>query len=86
MDERERKQLNVLHERDLDLLLERFGIKDIFLANQIKCKFCNRLVNKENVYSFLPESGMVNVICDAPECILQLSQYIEEKKKGIIEE
>ncbi|GBE16360.1 hypothetical protein BMS3Abin15_00174 [bacterium BMS3Abin15] len=83
--EREKKELSTIHERDIDKLLENTGIKNDFLAGKLHCKFCDEIVNRENVYSFLPESGAINVICDKPECVTELLSYVEEKKKKITE-
>ncbi len=79
--EQEKKQVNTVHENDLINLLERLGIKDRFINKELLCKFCGNVVNKENIYSVLPESGGVNLICDKPECITKLLEYLENKKK-----
>ncbi len=79
--EQDNKQVNAVHERDLDNLLTRFGVKEKFDAGQIRCKFCDVVVSKENIHSVLPESGEVSIICDKPECIAALLEHLEEKKR-----
>lgn len=78
MDE-DKKQLNAVHERDLGTLLKQFGIQEKFDNNELLCKFCKEMVNKDNIYSVLPEAGMFNLICDKPDCITQLMEYLGEK-------
>jgi len=82
MKEEERKSVKAVHERDLDKLLTSIGIKNDFDAGKILCKFCKKIITKENVYSFIPESGVVNVACDEPKCILEFNFYVAEKKKN----
>ena len=84
--ESEKKQINTIHERDIENLLIQLGIKEQFLNNELNCKFCKDTVNMENIYSFLPESGTVNIICDKPKCITDLMLYIDNKKRNKIVE
>jgi hypothetical protein len=79
--EQEKKQVNAVHEKDLIGLLERLGIKEKFENNELRCKFCEEVVNIENIYSVLPESESVNLICDKPKCITALMGYLDEKNK-----
>lgn len=79
--EKETKQLNTVHENDLDNAFNQLGIKEDFENNKLHCKFCGKVVNKENIYSILPESSTVNLICDDPKCVTSLMEYLEEKNK-----
>jgi len=83
--EKETKQLKAVHQRDLDNLLGRFGIKEKFQRGELVCKFCKDTINRENIYAFLPESGMVNIICDKAECISFFLEYLDQKLKTKIE-
>lgn len=80
-----KKQLNAVHERDLGTLLKRFGVQEKFNEGILSCKFCKISVTKENIYSVLPEAGMVNLICDKPDCVTQLLGYLEEKNRTKVE-
>lgn len=84
--EQENKQVSAVHERDLDNLLTRFGVKEKFDSGQMKCKFCGTVVTRENIHSVLPESGEVSVICDKPKCITALLGYLENKKRTKLEQ
>lgn len=79
--EQEKKQINAVHEKDLVGLLERLDVKEKFINNELHCKFCDSIVNKGNIYSVLPESASINLICDKPECITKLLEYLEEKER-----
>jgi len=78
-----KKQLNTIHERDLDRLLERLNIKERFENGKIKCKFCDTPITKDNLYSLLPESGTAHLVCDRRDCILKIISYISEKTKKV---
>ncbi|OGY38651.1 MAG: hypothetical protein A2418_02895 [Candidatus Brennerbacteria bacterium RIFOXYC1_FULL_41_11] len=80
--DRENKEINAVHERDLDNLLQRLGVKDKFDAGEFLCKFCKEAVTKENLYSILPESGGINFVCDKPACVIAFTEYTAEKEKN----
>lgn len=77
----ENKQLNAVYEKDLDNLLRKMGIKEDFDAGKIKCKFCKETISKENLHSILPQASAFNLICDKPECVIALAEYLDERKK-----
>lgn len=76
-----KKELNAVHEKDLETLLEKVNLKADFIDRKLKCKFCGEIVDINNIYSVLPQAGMFNLICDKPDCITLLLQYMEERKK-----
>lgn len=82
MINREKKEINTVHERDLDNLLQRLGIKDKFDANKFKCKFCKDIITNDNIYSVLPESGGINFICNKPPCVIEMTEYLTEKNRN----
>jgi len=79
---KEYKEINAVHERDLNNLLTRLGVKEEFDSGKLNCKFCKKNINHENLYSILPESGGINFICDTPECIILFIEYTTEKNKN----
>ena len=84
--EQEKKKINAVHERNLVVLLEKIGLFEKVTAGLVKCKFCTNLITPENIHSILPESGGFNLVCDKPECVNELMQYLNEKdlrKKNI---
>ncbi len=83
MDETDKRKLNTVHERDLDTLLGKMGAKEDFDSGKKNCKFCGKQITNENLYSILPQSGAINMICDDPECITSLTEYLDERKKKL---
>lgn len=80
--DKENREINTVHERDLENLLKRLGVKEKFDAGEFVCKFCNEAITKENLYSILPESGGINFICDKPACVIAFTEYTAEKNKN----
>lgn len=81
MDNENKEQINTVHENDLMSVLLKLGLKEKNEKKEVKCKFCKTEISFENTYSFLPESGSVNIICDNPTCITELMKYLSEKDK-----
>lgn len=77
-----KEELNAVHEKDLEKLLTHFGVFKDFSESKYKCKFCKEVVNFENLYSLLPESGTINFICNKPNCVSQLLDHLEVKKQN----
>jgi len=82
MSDKEYREIEAVHERDLPNLLSKFGVFEKFRAGEMKCKFCKEQVTSANIHSVLPEAGAVHFICDKPDCIINFSEYIVEKNKG----
>lgn len=80
--EDKKENIDSVHEDDLEVFLKKIGLLEEFLDNKIKCKFCDDLVTKENVYSILPQSGSFHLVCNKPECVMKLSEHINERKNG----
>ena len=80
--DRENKEINAVHERDLDNLLQRLGVKEKLDKGECHCKFCGLVITRENLYSILPESGGINFACDKPMCVIAFTEYTAEKLKN----
>jgi hypothetical protein len=83
MNEKNKQNLNTVHEMDLQRLLGSLGISDDFQNGKILCKFCKKTITKDNIYSLFRESGSISFVCDEPSCITQSLIYLEERKKTI---
>jgi len=70
-------ELDFVHDQDLLPVLEKLGLKDEFLAGNIKCTFCNQVITNDNLYSFF-EDNRVKVSCNKKTCIKEI-----EKKQAL---
>ena len=79
--DKENKEIKAVHERDLDTLLSKISKKEDFYIGKIKCKFCEEIISKENLYSLYSELGSINFICSKPQCIAKFMEHAANRKK-----
>lgn len=71
--------LNPVHDDDLIKLLTNLNLLDKIRNGQLKCKFTKEIITIDNLHSIFPEEGTIKLVCDSPEAIKSLSEYINEK-------
>ena len=71
--------LNAVHDDDLEALLSKLNLLDKIKQGQIKCKFTNEIITLENLHSIFPEERTIKLVCNSPEAIKHLSEYINDK-------
>jgi len=71
--------VKAIFEDKFHLFLKNIGIYDDIQNGTIKCKFCGDTITFDNIASVFPESGSVKVVCDKPECICEMNNYLNEK-------
>lgn len=74
-----RTKLNTVYDTDLAELLVKLNLYDKIKEGKIKCKFTDEIITMENLHSIFPEENTIKVICDSPNAIKLLSEYINEK-------
>jgi hypothetical protein len=74
-----KKYLNALHEKDIEIFLDKIRLKNEFYNNKIKCNFCNQTIGIKNIYSFFRENNLINSVCDRSECITKFINKINNK-------
>lgn len=75
------EKLNAVHLDDLERLLIGCGIYDDYKSGLVKCKFCKKVITKDNIYSLFRDSGSYKLICDNSECVKSLLELINDRKK-----
>jgi len=63
-----KQELDFVHDDDLLPVLERLGLKEDFLAGEIKCVFCGDVITNENLSSFFEDNG-VKFSCNKKVCV-----------------
>lgn len=71
--------LNAVYDSDLIALLKKFNLYVSVINGTAKCKFTNTTITFENLHSIIPDSGSIKLVCDNPEAIKLLSEYINDK-------
>lgn len=70
--------LKVVHDDKIQKLLNNLELLESVQAGQVKCKFCKEPVQLNTINGIFPESNTVKISCDKPECVLSLSEYLNE--------
>lgn len=75
-------QVNIkaIHDIDLEETLKNLGLLSKIERKQVKCKFCKKIVNLQDVYALYPESGDIKIVCSDTNCVKQLLTLIREDK------
>lgn len=76
------KTLRVVHDDDLDKLLQNLGVYMDFKQGNIKCSFCKNPITYENLHSVYPDSGAVKFCCMDPICVNRLIARRREINNG----
>lgn len=74
-----RTKLNTVYDNDLEELLIKLNLYDNIKAGKIKCKFTGEIITLDNLHSIFPEENTIKVVCDSPNAIKLLSEYINDK-------
>lgn len=72
-------KLSAVHDDDLIALLKSLNLLEKIKNGEVKCKFTKEIITLDNLHSIFPEEGTIKVVCDTPEAIKSLSEYINEK-------
>jgi hypothetical protein len=71
--------LNVVHDNKLLTLLGNLNLLVPIQEQKVKCKFCKTVITYENLNAIFPESGTIKISCNLPECVIALSNYLNEE-------
>jgi hypothetical protein len=73
-----RRELRAVHDKDLELFLERVGILEAIKEKQLTCTSCGSVISLENFGGVYPIGENIAVVCDKLECVAPLLR----KKEG----
>lgn len=75
----EKKDLNLIHDNDLVEFLSNIGILKSIKDGERKCKFCKEIITLNTINAVFPEEKSIKVVCNEPACVVEFSNYINEK-------
>lgn len=78
-----KEKLRAVHDKDLEILLEKLAIVSKLKHKKLKCSICKTVITFENLHSIFPRSGSIKLICDNTECIKELTNLIRDGKVTI---
>ncbi len=73
-----KKELKAIHNDELIELLIKLKLLEKLHNGKLKCKFTNTVITIDNLHSIFPESGSIKIVCNLPEAIKKLSEYVNE--------
>ncbi len=71
--------IHAVHDDDLADVLEALGLAGAFGRRELRCKFCEVVVDEANLYSIFADSGDIKVVCDKPDCVKALLRYTNQR-------
>lgn len=78
-ERRARETVNAVHEDQFEGFLKKLGVYDDVINGAKKCKFCGTSINYEHIATIFAESGDIKLVCDKPECMAKLSEYLADQ-------
>ncbi len=66
--------LKALYADDLDQFLSRIGIAEDFSSGKCKCRFCDSVISKKNLYAIIPIENHIEFCCKSPICLTKMNQ------------
>lgn len=69
---RKRDVLHAVHDKDLRQLAENLGISERLDRGLLRCEICDISVNWDNLQAIFPKENRVAVLCDRPDCLLEV--------------
>lgn len=69
------ENLNIpaVHDDDLKKILIKYTLLDKFEAGQIKCYYCDNVMNWDNIYGLVYADNLPQLICDSIDCLEKLN-------------
>ena len=69
-----KKNIEAIHEHDLEELLKNLGFSEKFKQGNIKCKFCQNIIKKDNIGAIYVLKKEILFSCSKMECLTNLSE------------
>lgn len=63
-----KRTIKVVHERELDTLLESLGLSNLLDQGKLRCGVCNSKINRENFLCLYPSDDQILICCTKTEC------------------
>lgn len=68
----EKEIIKVVHDRDLEKLLDKFGLLEKFHQGLLKCELCGKTIAFNNLQGIYKKEGEIKFVCDDPVCYKKL--------------
>jgi hypothetical protein len=68
-------KITAVHDSDLDFFLKKLGLWEKMQSGQLKCSFCDCLLNTKNFGGVFKENSEVKPFCQKTECYLEVLRH-----------
>jgi len=76
----DRKEIPVFQKEDIEKLLKKFNLYELFINGELICPFCNETITIDNFGCFyLTTNKEVSVCCSRPECLEKVAREISDE-------
>ena len=66
--------LKALYADDLSHFLLNLQILEDFDSGKCKCRYCDAVITKENLYAIIPVDDHIEFSCKSPLCMIKMNQ------------
>jgi len=73
----ERRKFPVFKEKNLEKILGRLGLLQPMQNNELRCRFCDIVISKQNFGAIFLDEETVRVSCFKHGCLEQISEVIQ---------
>jgi len=74
---RDRKELTVFEEENLEEILGKIGLLEKFKDNKLNCYICNGVINANNFGAFVKKNENILVVCKKTDCLGKIYKELE---------
>ena len=78
-EKRARETVNAVYDDNFESFLKQLGVYEEVIQGRSKCKFCGNSVDYDHIATVFADSGDIKFVCDKPECVVKLSEYLSNK-------
>ena len=73
--------LKAVHDDDLEGFLRSLGEWDGFINGDKKCRWCDVVITRDNLYSIYPVLMEITYCCHEPSCVTMLTRWCAGHKE-----
>lgn len=70
--------VNLIHDKDLEMVLAKLGILKKIKQEKIKCKFTKSIITIDNLHAVFYENNDIKCVSSSATAIKEFSEYLNE--------
>ena len=73
--------MKAIHDEKFEKFLRNINVYDGVNSGKYSCKFCNKQITFDNIYTIFPESGKIKFVCDSTDCVVKMGEFLKDIKQ-----